>query len=56
MSKPGLEKQKPAAAKADATGKITELKDFALPLLTADAVVYQSGLVAIEGDLELGVE
>ena len=32
------------------------MKDFALPLLKADAVVYQSGLVAIEGDLELGVD
>ena len=38
------------------TGKVIELKDFALPMLTADGVVYQSGMVAIEGDLELGVE
>ena len=36
--------------------RVTEWKDFALPLLTADAVVYQSGLVAIEADLELGVD
>ncbi len=34
---------------------ITELKDFALPLVQAEAV-YQSGVVAIEGDLELGVD
>ena len=25
-------------------------------MLTADGVVYQSGMVAIEGDLELGVK
>ncbi|MGA2253586.1 MAG: autotransporter-associated beta strand repeat-containing protein [Thermoguttaceae bacterium] len=54
--KAATEKQEPAAPKADATGKVTELNDFALPMLTADAVVYQSGLVAIEGDLELGVD
>ena len=53
---PPPEKQKPAAPQPDATGKVTELKDFALPLVKADAVVYQSGLVAIEGDLELGVD
>ena len=38
------------------SASVVELKDFALPLLTADAVVYQSGMVAIEGDLELGVK
>ncbi len=31
-------------------------KDLALPLPVADAAVYQSGMVAIEGDLELGVD
>ncbi len=45
-----------AAAKPDAAGKVTELQDFDLPLLKADAVAYQSGMVAIEGDLELEVE
>ena len=54
------EREKPEPGRAaqpwTRTAKVTELKDFALPLLTADAVVYQSGMVAIEGDLELGVE
>ncbi|MGO9115197.1 MAG: autotransporter-associated beta strand repeat-containing protein [Thermoguttaceae bacterium] len=49
-------KQESAAAKPEAAGKVTELKNFALPLLQADAVAYQSGLVAIESDLELGVD
>ena len=51
-----LESREPAAVKPDPTGKVTELKDFALPLLTAADVVYQSGMVAIEGDPELGVD
>jgi len=54
--KPANEKQESAPLTADAAGNAGELKDFALPLLTADTVVYQSGLVAIEGDLELGVD
>ena len=51
-----LESRDPAAPRPDPSGKVTELKDYALPLLMADAVVYQSGVTAIEGDLELGVE
>ena len=54
LSRP--EKQKPAAPKPDETGKITELKDYALPLVTADGVLYQSGVMAVEGDLELAVD
>jgi len=53
---PEPEKQKPEDPQPDASGKVIELKDFGLPLLQADGVVYQSGLVAIEGDLELGVD
>jgi autotransporter-associated beta strand protein len=53
---PPPDKQKPAVSRPDATGKTTELKDFELPLIKADAVVYQSGLVAVEGDLELAVD
>ncbi len=33
-----------------------ELDDFPLPLIQADGVTYQSGLVAVEGDSELEVQ
>ena len=46
----------PSGKETGGEGKVIELKDFGLPLMKADAVIYQSGLVAIEGDLELGVD
>ena len=45
-----------AGGEGSTAAKLTELKDFALPLLTAADVVYQSGRVAIEGEGELGVD
>ncbi|MBM4018892.1 MAG: hypothetical protein FJ288_11270, partial [Planctomycetes bacterium] len=33
-----------------------ELKDFALPVVAADGVAYQSGLVSVEGSAELDVQ
>ena len=53
---PFPEKQKIEPPKPDETGKTTEAKDFALPLVKADAVAYQSGLVAVEGGAELDVQ
>ena len=53
---PFPEKQKMEPPKPDATGKTTEAKDFELPLLKAEGVVYQSGLAAVEGGAELDVQ
>jgi autotransporter-associated beta strand protein len=47
---------KNAAPNQDTKAIRTELKDFVLPMVKADAVAYQSGMVAIEGDMELGVD
>jgi autotransporter-associated beta strand protein len=52
---PSAEKQK-SAESADASGKTTVAKDFTLPLVTAGNVVYQSGLVAVEGGAEFDVQ
>jgi autotransporter-associated beta strand protein len=52
---PSSEKQKSAAG-PDATGKTVVATGFSLPLVTAGNVVYQSGLVAVEGGAEFDVQ
>ena len=44
------------AEKADKPSATQELQGFGLPLVRAEGVVYQSGLVAVEGSPELDVQ
>ncbi len=52
---PAPEKQS-LAARPDSSGKTTLAKDFVLPLVKADGVVYQSGVADVEGGAELDVQ